>query len=198
MHRLHVNAIERLTHAALPQMIQRHKGNIINVSSVAGFLAYPLNVSYCATKAWINSFTEGLYIELKAIHSPVRIQALCPGLTYSEFHDRMGMDRSAIPRSLWMSAEDVVDASLRSLKRDELFVVPGWRYRFFVRLYPWVPRGTEAPPRYQIRKVASEIRQLIAWRGEPPALPWWLLFLPNFEIDRLRGSARLVLLIPDR
>ncbi len=141
MHRLHVNAIERLTHAALPQMIQRHKGNIINVSSVAGFLAYPLNVSYCATKAWINSFTEGLYIELKAIHSPVRIQALCPGLTYSEFHDRMGMDRSAIPRSLWMSAEDVVDASLRSLKRDELFVVPGWRYRFFVRLYPWVPRA---------------------------------------------------------
>jgi short-subunit dehydrogenase len=141
MHRLHVIAIERLTHAALPRMIERRKGNIINVSSVAGFLATPFNVTYCATKAWINSFTEGLYIELKAIHSPVRIQALCPGFTYSEFHDRAGMDRSVIPRSLWMSAEDVVDVSLRRLKRNELFVVPGWRYRLFVRLYPWIPRA---------------------------------------------------------
>ncbi len=141
MHRLHVIAIERLTHAALTRMIGRRKGNIINVSSVAGFFAHPLNVSYCATKAWINSFTEGLYIELKAIHSPVRIQALCPGFTYSEFHDSAGMDRSVIPRSLWMSAEDVVDASLRSLKRNELFVVPGWRYRLFVRLYPCIPRA---------------------------------------------------------
>jgi len=141
MHRLHVIAIERLTHAALPRMIERRKGNIINVSSVAGFLAHPFNVSYCATKAWINSFTEGLYIELKAIHSPVRIQALCPGFTYSEFHDRVGMDRSTVPRSLWMSSEDVVDASLRSLRRNELFVVPGWRYRLFVRLYPRIPRA---------------------------------------------------------
>jgi hypothetical protein len=141
MHRLHVIAIERLTHAALPRMIRRRKGNIINVSSVAGFLASPFNVSYCATKAWINSFTEGLYVELKAIHSPVRIQALCPGFIYSEFHDVAGMDRSAIPRSLWMSAEYVVDASLRSLKRDELFVVPGWRYQLFVRLYPRIPRA---------------------------------------------------------
>jgi short-subunit dehydrogenase len=141
MHRLHVIAIERLTHAALPRMIERRKGNIINVSSVAGFLTTPFNVTYCATKAWINNFTEGLYIELQAIHSPVRIQALCPGFTYSEFHDVVGMDRNAIPRSLWMSAEDVVDASLRSLKRNELFVVPGWRYRLFVRLYAWIPRS---------------------------------------------------------
>jgi len=80
MHRLHVNAIERLTHAALPRMIQRRKGNIINVSSVAGFLAYPFNVSYCATKAWINSFTEGLYIELKAIHSPCGFRRCARGL----------------------------------------------------------------------------------------------------------------------
>jgi short-subunit dehydrogenase len=141
MHRLHIIAIERLTHAALGGMVERRKGNIINVSSVAGFLATPDNVSYCATKAWINTFTEGLYLELKAIHSPVRIQALCPGFTFSEFHDRAGMDRNVIPRSLWMSAEDVVDTSLRGLERNRLIVIPGWRYRLFTGIYPFIPRS---------------------------------------------------------
>ena len=141
MHRLHVIAIERLTHAALRGMISRRGGNIINVSSVAGFLTTPFSISYCATKAWITSFTEALYLELKAIHSPVRVQALCPGFTYTEFHQVSGVDRSAIPRSLWMSAESVVDASLRSLHRNRAIVVPGWRYKLFVTLYPRLPRS---------------------------------------------------------
>jgi uncharacterized protein len=140
MHRLHIIAIERLTHAALKGMVKRRQGSIINVSSVAGFLTTPYNVSYCATKAWINSFTEGLHLELRAIHSPVRIQALCPGFTYSEFHDVAGMDRSLIPRYLWMSAEDVVDTSLRGLERNKLFVVPGWKYRLFTALLSCIPR----------------------------------------------------------
>ncbi len=141
MHRLHIMAIERLTHAALKGMVERGKGNIINVSSVAGFLTTPYAVSYCATKAWINSFTEGLYLELRSVHSPVRMQALCPGFTYTEFHDVIGMDRSMIPRSLWMTADYVVDASLRALKRNRLFVVPGWRYRLFVGLYRLFPKS---------------------------------------------------------
>jgi hypothetical protein len=121
-------------------MVERRSGSIINVSSVAGFLHTPYGVSYCATKAWINSFTEGLYLELRSARSPVRVQALCPGFTYSEFHDRIGMDRSLIPRSLWMSAEEVVDASLRGLERNRLFVIPGWRYRLFLCLYRPLPR----------------------------------------------------------
>jgi short-subunit dehydrogenase len=140
MHRLHILAIVRLSHAALRGMTQRGKGSIINVSSVAGFFNTPNNIGYCATKAWINSFTEGLYLELKSIQSPVRIQALCPGFTYSQFHDVIGMDRRLIPQSLWMSAEDVVDASLRGLEQNKLFVVPGWRYRLFVALLPCIPR----------------------------------------------------------
>lgn len=139
MHRLHVIAVERLTHAALGNMAKRG-GNIINVSSVAAFLATPFNVSYCATKSWINAFTEGLYLELKAMGSPVRIQALCPGFTYSEFHKSAGMDASVIPGSLWMTADFVVESSMRGLKRNQLFVIPGWRYRLFAALYPYVPR----------------------------------------------------------
>jgi short-subunit dehydrogenase len=132
MHRLHILAIGRLTHAALRGMVGRSKGNIINVSSVAGFLQAPFSVGYNASKAWINSFTTGLYLELKSIRSPVRIQALCPGFTRTEFQDTAGVDRGAIPKSLWMSAEVVVDTSLRNLERNRLIVVPGWRYRLFL------------------------------------------------------------------
>jgi short-subunit dehydrogenase len=141
MHRLHILAQERLTHAALMGMVKRGKGNIINVSSVAGFLSIPYSVSYGATKAWINSFTEGLFVELKSIGSPVRVQALCPGFTRTEFHDIAGMDRNVIPRSLWMTADEVVDASLRGLERNRVIVVPGWRYRLFLGLYRWFPRS---------------------------------------------------------
>lgn len=141
MHHLHIIAVGRLTHAALRGMVERSKGNIINVSSVAGFLQAPFSVSYNATKAWINSFTTGLYIELKSIRSPVRVQALCPGFTYTEFHETLDMDRGTVPKSLWMSAEDVVDTSLRSLERDKLIVVPGWRYRLFLAAFRILPQS---------------------------------------------------------
>ncbi len=140
MHRLHVIATLRLTHAALDVMLPRARGSIINVSSVAGFLHNPFSVSYGATKAWINSFTEALYVELKGAGSPVRVQALCPGFTVSEFHDVLGIDRAVIPRSLWMSAEDVVETSLRSLEKDKVIVIPGWRYRWFVYFQQRLPR----------------------------------------------------------
>jgi short-subunit dehydrogenase len=140
MHRLHIIAIERLTHAALRSMVPRQKGSIINVSSVAGFLHTPNSVCYCATKAWINSFTEGLYLDLKNCASPIRIQALCPGFTYSEFHAAAGIDRNTIPGYLWMTAEDVVDTSLRSLKQNRMVVVPGWKYRLLLILYRWLPQ----------------------------------------------------------
>ncbi|HSW40751.1 MAG TPA: SDR family oxidoreductase [Acidobacteriota bacterium] len=140
MHRLHITAVMRLTHASLAGMAVRGKGTIINVSSVAGFLAAPGSVGYCSTKAWINRFTEGVHLELKASRSPVRIQALCPGFTHSEFHDIAGMDRESIPRFFWMTAEKVVDVSLESLNRNSLFVVPGRRYRFFLALHHFLPR----------------------------------------------------------
>jgi len=141
MYRLHVLATERLTRAALPGMVARRQGAIVNVASVAGFIQSVCNVSYCATKAWMISFSEGLHLEMKSIASPVTIQALCPGYTYSEFHDVMGMDRNEIPKSWWMPAEFVVSESLRGLKEGKLFVIPGWRYRLVVALVRIVPRS---------------------------------------------------------
>jgi short-subunit dehydrogenase len=141
MHRLHVLAPMRLMHAALQGMVARKRGSIINVSSVSGFGQNPGSVSYSATKTWMISFTEGIYMELQSIGSPVRVQALCPGFTLSEFHDAMNFDRTPIPAWMWMSAEEVVDASLRALDRGQLFVIPGWRYRLLVFVMRALPRS---------------------------------------------------------
>lgn len=140
MHRLHVIATMRLTHAALRGMVARGRGGVINVSSVAAFGQNPGSVSYCATKAWMNSFTEGLDMELKSAGSPVKVQALCPGFTTTEFQDVIGMDRRRIPARMWMRADDVVDASLKGLAEDKVIVVPGLLYKIIRRLQAWTPR----------------------------------------------------------
>jgi uncharacterized protein len=155
MHRLHVLATMRLTHAALRGMVARSKGAVINVSSVAAFGQTPGSVSYSATKAWMNSFTEGLSLDLKSIGSPVKMQALCPGFTLSEFHDTAHLDRERIPAWLWMKAEDVVDASLEGLAQDKLFVVPGAIYQLLVKLETWIPRGLRAAAAIRYAKKAG-------------------------------------------
>jgi hypothetical protein len=152
MHRLHVIATLRLSYAALRRMTARGKGAVVNVSSVAGFVCRPGNTSYHSTKAWIIFFTEGLYLELKQARSPVRVQALCPGYTLTEFHDVIGYDRKRISASWWTPAEQVVDASLKGLQRGTLFVVPGWRYKLIVYLVRLLPRpllhiGSRSDPR---------------------------------------------------
>jgi hypothetical protein len=164
MHRVHVIAILRLTHAALRGMVARERGAVINVSSVAAFLQGPGNISYCATKAWINSFTEGLRLELKNRGSPVRVQALCPGFTFSEFHDVVGVDRKQIPARMWMSAEAVVEESLAALEKDRLIVVPGWMYRLFLAVQRRAP---------QRMREALALRSAKRWRPDstPGAFP---------------------------
>jgi short-subunit dehydrogenase len=143
MHRLHVLATVELSHAALGNLVPKNRpgSGIISVSSVASYGQSPSNVSYCATKTWMSAFTEGLAIELAVRQSAVTVQALCPGFTYSEFHDRLGMDRGPIPKQLWMSSEFVVSDSLKAFDRRALFVVPGWRYKILVGLMKIAPKS---------------------------------------------------------
>ena len=139
MHRVHVMAILHLTHAALRGMVARKSGAVISVSSVAAFSIGVGGVSYGATKAWINAFTKGLAAELRAVNSPVKVQALCPGFTITEFHDTLGMDRSLVPRPMWLKADYVVDTALAALRTNKVIVVPAWRYRipvFFLKHAP--------------------------------------------------------------
>jgi len=142
MHRLHVMATMRLTHAALRNMVARGEGAVVSVSSVAAWIPRPGAASYYATKAWINCMMEGLHLELKSAGSRVQVQALCPGFTMTEFHDVLHIDRKATAgRGWWMSAEDVVEASLKGLEKGKLFVVPGARYKLIVALLRVLPRG---------------------------------------------------------
>ncbi len=155
MHRLHVMATVRLTHAALRNMVPRDSGGIINVASVSAFVRSPGTTSYAATKTWMTTFTEGLYLELRGMRSNVTVQALCPGFTYSEFHDAMGADRSRLAGpAFWLTAEEVVDASLDGLGRRKLFVIPGWRYRLIAAFLSAVP----TPLRLRIESVTGRAR----------------------------------------
>lgn len=141
MHEVHVMATMRLTRAALAQMVPRGKGGVISVSSVAGFGQNPGSVSYCSTKAWINSFTEGLDMELRSLRSPVKVQALCPGFTVTEFHQTLGMDTRQIPAFLWTKADDVVETSLAALDRGKVIVIPGWKYKIAAVLLQHLPHS---------------------------------------------------------
>lgn len=140
LHRLHILATVRLTHAALRNLVPRDYGGVINVASVAAFVRRAKSTSYAATKTWMTAFTEGLYLELQSIQSNVTVQALCPGFTYSEFHDKMPVDRRKLASpAFWLTAEEVVDASLDGLRRRKLFVIPNWRYRLLTSIVSKMP-----------------------------------------------------------
>jgi short-subunit dehydrogenase len=139
MLQLHVMAPMRLTQAALPVLLKNGRGAVVNVSSVASFIFSAYNVNYCATKSYLTTFSEGLASELS--RTGVRVQALCPGFTRSEFHQRMRLDVSEIPPWMWMPASKVVETSLRNLERGgPVLCIPGFRYKLLVFLLRFVPR----------------------------------------------------------
>lgn len=122
--RLNVLALMRLTHAALPGMVSRGRGAIINVSSLMHFDDRMGFTAYLATKAFVTRFTENLAVEVDG--SGVRLQALCPGpVSGTEFFERAGFDPTVFPAEVVMDADDVVQASLAALDRDEVLCIPG-------------------------------------------------------------------------
>ena len=136
---VHVMATMLLTRAAIPGMIERRHGIIINVASVASFTASMGNVNYCATKAYQRVFSEGLAMELAG--TGVRVQALCPGFTHTEFHDRMKIDKSkGIPAWAWLNADRVIRDSLEAaFGNGPTVVIPGKRYKMVVLALRYMP-----------------------------------------------------------
>ena len=134
--RVHVRAVLRLTHAALPAMVARGSGAVVNVSSVAGWAPQG---TYSAAKAWVTSFTEGLAGQLYG--TGVRVMALCPGYTRTEFHARMRVERSVIPGPLWLDSDAVVDDAMRDLRAAKVVSVPSARYKAIAALTRHAPRG---------------------------------------------------------
>ena len=137
---VHVLCSLRLTRSALPGMIARGHGAIINVSSLAAFIPMPMNVTYSATKAFLKLFSQSLHIELMG--TGVRVQALCPGLTRTDFHGRSGLadDRWLNSRFFtWLTAEKVVGVSLNCLRKNKVVCVPGFWNRMLLRGIYWMP-----------------------------------------------------------
>jgi short-subunit dehydrogenase len=137
MLKVHVLASVRLTRAALRPMLHARAGAIVNVSSVAAFTPFFSGGAYGASKAYLNYLTEALAAEHHG--RGVRFQALCPGFTHTEFHQRAKIDERSIPSWTWMRAEQVVEASLRGLERGKVIVVPGLLYKALVAISRTVP-----------------------------------------------------------
>jgi uncharacterized protein len=125
--RLNVHAVMRLTLAALPPMVDRRRGDVINVSSVSGFGAVMPGSTYPASKAWVTNFSES--VAHAARPYGVRVLALCPGYTRTEFHRRAGIDMSATPGWMWLDADQVARDGLRDLRKGKLVSVPDWKYK---------------------------------------------------------------------
>ncbi len=132
---VHVTACTALCHAALQGMLERRCGTIINVASIAAFLPGPGGVTYSATKNYMVTFSKALQTEVQDVG--IKVQVLCPGFTYSEFHDTTHFeqfDRASVPKGLWMTSEDVAIDSLRALNNRQVVHISGLKNRFLVLL----------------------------------------------------------------
>ncbi|MCD0446825.1 SDR family NAD(P)-dependent oxidoreductase [Glycomyces sp. A-F 0318] len=134
MSRLQIEAVLRCTLAALPPMIERGSGGVINTASVLGF--FPSS-TYAATKAWVISFSRSAAVKTRPRN--VAVTALCPGFTRTDFHGSAGMNMSGIPRFLWLEPDFLVARALRDSRRGKALSVPGWRYKIIVVLARLLP-----------------------------------------------------------
>jgi short-subunit dehydrogenase len=135
-----VTGVMRLSHAVLPGMVERGRGSLINVSSVASFLPFS---PYSAAKAWVTSFTQGLATELDG--TGVHAMALCPGFVRTEFHERAGIEVDRSNDRWWLELDDVVNSAFEDLRRGKALSVPGFAYTRLVA-------GTHLVPRDVVRR----------------------------------------------
>lgn len=120
MTRLHTETVLRLTLAALPSMMERGSGGVVNVASVLGF--FPSS-TYSASKSWIINFSRSAARTTRP--RGVTVMALCPGFTSTGFHGSAGMNTGAVPRFLWKQPDFVVATALRDWRRGRSLSIPG-------------------------------------------------------------------------
>ena len=135
---LNIAALVALTHCYLQGMRERRRGQIINVSSAAGFQPIPFMATYAATKAFVNSFSEALAAEVKPYG--IKVLALCPGSTKTNFHAAANMDRILNVKGQ-QTAEQVVETALRAVKKGKTRVVSGFVNTLVSRVVNFVPNS---------------------------------------------------------
>jgi short-subunit dehydrogenase len=141
-----VTAPMRLMHAVLPTMKARNSGVIINVSSIAGWIA---SGTYSAAKSYLTVLSESLHTELSS--SNVKILALAPGYTRTEFHQRGNMKMTGLPNWLWLTSERVAEDAWNSAQAGKVLCIPGRQYRVISSLARYAPR-------FWVRTIGSNIR----------------------------------------
>jgi uncharacterized protein len=137
----------RLMHAALPLMKQRGRGVVINVSSVASFIA---GGTYSASKSYLTVLTESMHTELAGTN--VKISALCPGFTRTEFHQRGRMSMKGLPNFMWLDSDELVAKAWRDALKGKAISIPGWQYQLLVFVIQRLPRSI-------VRKVGMSMRR---------------------------------------
>lgn len=142
-----VNAVMRLTHAALPYMRSQKCGFIVNVSSVASWIT---GSTYSASKSWVMVFSEYLSVDLA--NEGIHVTALAPGFTHTEFHQRGKMNMSGLPKALWLNVKDVVADGIGAVKKGKAIAIPGKQYRLIYLLLRILPRSV-------VRKVGLGVRR---------------------------------------
>jgi len=135
---LNVRTLTELCRLVVPGMIERGGGAILNVASTAAFQPGPNMAVYYASKAFVLSFTEALHHELK--RSRIKVSALCPGPTATEFFDVAGVSDSILAR-FSAGAAGVVRAGLRGLDRNKAVVVPGFGNKIGAQSTRFIPRA---------------------------------------------------------
>jgi len=126
----------RLMHVALPGMKERNSGIVLNVSSVASFIA---GGAYSASKAYLTVLSESLSTELSATN--IKVCALCPGFTRTEFHQRGRMKMAGLPNFMWLDSDFLVAKAWKDAISDKPVSVPGWQYKTLVGIISLAPRS---------------------------------------------------------
>ncbi len=137
----------RLMHVVLPQMKARNSGTIINVSSVASFIA---GGTYSASKSYLTVLSESLHTELRGTN--VKISALCPGFTRTEFHERGRMKMKGLPEFMWLDSDQLVSWSWSDAQNGKAVSIPGWQYKLLVGFISILPRG-------MVRSIGMNLRK---------------------------------------
>jgi short-subunit dehydrogenase len=122
----HILAHMKIIYAILPAMIKKGAGVIINISSSGAFLPSPKTATYSGTKAFWRAFTECLHMELAG--TGIQVQVVCPGLTRTDMHARLGIPEEYTPDwgpFQWMAPHEVVECSMRCLKKKKIVCIPG-------------------------------------------------------------------------
>ncbi len=136
--RLHVEVALRLTHAALPAMLERGSGRIVNVASVAGFVP---RGTYGAAKGWLISFSR--WANVTYAPRGVTVTAVCPGCVHTNFHERLGLPpgEEGVAPCLWLDPRTVVREGLRDAARGRAVSIPSLRYKLLVAASRILPDG---------------------------------------------------------